>query len=203
MTTPARVLVVDDDTILRTVLCESLADEGYEVRPADNGRHALALLGDWTPDVIVLDLMMPGMDGWAFRGAQLGRRAVAHIPVIVLSATRDLRTPRTCGRRWRSPSHSSCRGCWTAFGRSSGRAPSRHLALREHSAASDLGQPSSKTRLTSPSGSRRVARESCVSAEGAWPVAASRRVASPFGASTRTWSMSFSIRCEEQLRAAH
>jgi CheY-like chemotaxis protein len=91
MTTPARVLVVDDDTILRTVLCELLADEGYEVRPANNGRNALALLDGWTPDVIVLDPMMPGMDGWAFRSAQLERRAVAHIPVIVLSATRDPR----------------------------------------------------------------------------------------------------------------
>jgi CheY-like chemotaxis protein len=91
MTTSARVLVVDDDTLLRTVLCESLADEGYEVRPAHNGRDALAVLDDWAPDVIVLDLMMPGMDGWAFRRAQLERRTVADIPVIVLSATRDLR----------------------------------------------------------------------------------------------------------------
>ena len=92
MTTPARVLVVDDDTILRSVLCESLADEGYEVRPADDGREALAVLDHWAPDVIVLDLMMPGMDGWAFRRAQLARRPLAAIPVILLSATRDLRS---------------------------------------------------------------------------------------------------------------
>lgn len=85
-----RVLVVDDDPSIQGFLAEALADEGYEVRTAGNGREALTVLGGWLPDLILLDLMMPEMDGWVFRAAQRTMPAVAHVPVIVLSATRDL-----------------------------------------------------------------------------------------------------------------
>jgi two-component system response regulator MprA len=85
-----RVLVVDDDPSIQGFLAEALADEGYGVRTAANGREALAVLEDWRPDVILLDLMMPEMDGWLFRAEQRAIPAVADVPVIVLSATRDL-----------------------------------------------------------------------------------------------------------------
>jgi CheY-like chemotaxis protein len=85
-----RVLVVDDDPSIQGFLAEALADEGYGVRTAGNGREALAILGEWLPDLILLDLMMPEMDGWDFRAAQRTMPAVASVPVIVLSATRDL-----------------------------------------------------------------------------------------------------------------
>lgn len=87
-----RVLVVDDDPSIQGFLAEALADEGYGVRTAGNGREALAILGDWLPDLILLDLMMPEMDGWVFRAAQRTMPSAAHVPVIVLSATRDLAT---------------------------------------------------------------------------------------------------------------
>ena len=87
-----RVLVVDDDPSIQGFLAEALADEGYEVRTAGNGREALGVLGTWQPDLILLDLMMPEMDGWHFRAAQRTMPKVADVPVIVLSATRDLAT---------------------------------------------------------------------------------------------------------------
>ena len=85
-----RVLVVDDDPSIQGFLAEALADEGYGVRTAANGREALAVLQEWRPDLILLDLMMPEMDGWAFRGKQRSMPGVSEVPVIVLSATRDL-----------------------------------------------------------------------------------------------------------------
>ncbi len=87
---PRGVLVVDDDPSIQGFLAEALADEGYAVRTAADGRRALDVLGTWRPDLILLDLMMPEMDGWTFRAEQRGRDDVAAIPVIVLSATRDL-----------------------------------------------------------------------------------------------------------------
>ena len=85
-----RVLVVDDDALIRDTLATALGDEGYAVRVASNGRAALLTLGSWRPDVIVLDLMMPVMDGHSFRAAQRATVETAHIPVIVLSATHEV-----------------------------------------------------------------------------------------------------------------
>ena len=61
-----RVLVVDDDASIRELLSTALEEDGYEVVPAVNGQDALAVCERWRPDVIVLDLMMPVMDGWTF-----------------------------------------------------------------------------------------------------------------------------------------
>ena len=81
-----RVLVVEDDPALRDVLRTLLADEGYAARTATDGAGALTLLQTWRPDLILLDLMMPGMDGWSFRRAQLADLCLASIPVVILSA---------------------------------------------------------------------------------------------------------------------
>ena len=80
------VLVVDDDPLLRLVVSAVLADEGYVVREARDGAQALAVLEHWRPDLIILDQMMPCMDGSAFRAEQRKRRDVADVPVIVVSA---------------------------------------------------------------------------------------------------------------------
>jgi DNA-binding response OmpR family regulator len=87
-----RVLVVEDDEHIAVALVDTLLDEGYDVESAPNGRAGLALLDRWTPHVIILDLMMPVMDGRSFRAAQ--RRlapSLARLPVIVLSGARDAR----------------------------------------------------------------------------------------------------------------
>ena len=70
VTTPRRILVVEDDPSLRETLAEVLEDDGHEVRVAEDGEAALEAIHEWTPELIVLDLMMPRMDGYAFRQAQ-------------------------------------------------------------------------------------------------------------------------------------
>ena len=86
-----RVLVVDDDPGIRSVISEALVEEGWEVRSAGDGRQALGVLRAWRPDAILLDLMMPVMDGWKFREVQ--RRlpdGLGDVPLIVLSAAREV-----------------------------------------------------------------------------------------------------------------
>ena len=85
-----RILVVDDDPDIRELLFTALEDEGFEVFPAGNGQEALAAIRTFRPDVIVLDLMMPVMDGWQF--AKELRARDEDIPLVLLSAARDLST---------------------------------------------------------------------------------------------------------------
>jgi CheY-like chemotaxis protein len=80
------VLVVDDETDIRAAVSELLAEEGYQVLDAANGEEALQKARAFHPDVVLLDLMMPGMNGWEFRAQQKGDPELAQIPVIVLSA---------------------------------------------------------------------------------------------------------------------
>lgn len=84
------MLVVDDDPDIRELLFTALEDEGFEVVPAGNGQEALAIIKTFRPDVIILDLMMPVMDGWQF-AAEL-RALDEDIPLVLLSAAHDLRT---------------------------------------------------------------------------------------------------------------
>ena len=88
-----RVLIIDDAEEIRATVTELLLDEGYDVCSAPDGRAALALLNEATelPGLILLDLMMPIMDGWSFRQAQLRDPLLWGIPVVVLSAAYDLR----------------------------------------------------------------------------------------------------------------
>lgn len=81
------VFVVEDDVDTREMLCRFLELEGYRVESAANGRQALDRLNDGTAAcVIVLDLMMPVMDGWQFRREQVRDEKLSRIPVIVVSA---------------------------------------------------------------------------------------------------------------------
>ncbi|MCC6174808.1 MAG: response regulator [Chloroflexi bacterium] len=81
-----RVLVVEDDEAIRLMLEMALSSEGYDVQAAEHGGQALDILQHWQPDLILLDLMMPVLDGWAFRARQLANGAWSAIPVVVLSA---------------------------------------------------------------------------------------------------------------------
>ncbi len=80
------VLVVDDESDIRQAVAEVLADEGYQVVAACDGVEALAKARAYHPEVVLLDLMMPRMDGWEFRRAQKHDPEVSRIPVVVLSA---------------------------------------------------------------------------------------------------------------------
>jgi signal transduction histidine kinase len=83
----ARILVVEDDVEIRGALTDLLREEGAKVTATSQGREALALLrAGAPPDVILLDLMMPVMDGWEFRVEQRKDPLLARIPVIAMSA---------------------------------------------------------------------------------------------------------------------
>jgi DNA-binding response OmpR family regulator len=84
-----KVLVVDDDPDIRGLLVSVLTDDGYDARSAYDGRDALAVLEKWVADVVVLDLMMPVMDGWTF--AERMRERGWKIPIVVLSAATDVK----------------------------------------------------------------------------------------------------------------
>jgi DNA-binding response OmpR family regulator len=81
-----RILVVEDDDLIRASIADALLLEGYTVDTAANGALALDQVKRAQPDVIVLDLMMPVMDGWAFIGAFRDEAACAEVPVLVMSA---------------------------------------------------------------------------------------------------------------------
>lgn len=88
---PGRVLIVEDDDNLRQTLAEVLEDDGHEVRVAPDGEMALGEMAGWVPELIVLDLMMPRMDGYAFRRLQRGLPGAPATKILILSAARDLR----------------------------------------------------------------------------------------------------------------
>ena len=83
--------MVEDDPGVRSFLAEVLGLEGYDVRTAAHGREALGILASWRPLVILLDLMMPVLDGWGFRDEQARDEHLARIPVVLLSAVPDPR----------------------------------------------------------------------------------------------------------------
>jgi two-component system response regulator MprA len=84
------VMIIDDDADIRSSVAHALEREGYRVPVASNGREALLVLSEERerPDLILLDAMMPEMDGWTFRAAQRKRPELASIPVVVFTAYR-------------------------------------------------------------------------------------------------------------------
>ena len=87
--TRGTVLVVDDDPDSRTLLHMALSGAGYCVLEAGHGAEALRSARTMRPDVILLDLAMPVMDGFAFREAQVSEPDLADIPVICVSGRHD------------------------------------------------------------------------------------------------------------------
>ncbi|MFL5311970.1 MAG: response regulator [Myxococcales bacterium] len=83
------VLVVDDDPDILQTLGLCLSSEGYRVLMAANGKEALDILEREHPSVILLDLMMPVMDGWQFV-AELDHRGRRDVPLLILSADRSV-----------------------------------------------------------------------------------------------------------------
>ena len=82
-----RVLIVEDDGDLRESLADVLEERGYRAVTATDGREGLRQMRAYEPDIVVLDLMMPLMDGWQFRLAQKRDPSLAAIPVIAISAS--------------------------------------------------------------------------------------------------------------------
>jgi CheY-like chemotaxis protein len=87
---PAQVLVVDDEPSIRSLLSELLQDVGYTVEEAANGLEALRKVQSAPPDVVILDLLMPIMDGWRFLDECRSVPSCSHLPVVVLSASHSV-----------------------------------------------------------------------------------------------------------------
>ncbi len=87
------VLVVDDDAALRTIISTNLELAGFRILSAADGPSAIALLDDHIPDVVVLDVMMPMMDGYATLGKIRRHATASHVPVIVLTGRNDSNDP--------------------------------------------------------------------------------------------------------------
>ena len=81
-----RVMVVDDEDSIRELTAAWLSDEGFVVATARNGADALRQLRDFGPDVIVLDLLLPDVNGFELCRRLRSNRATAAIPIIFLSA---------------------------------------------------------------------------------------------------------------------
>ena len=86
------ILVVDDEDEIRTVMRLTLTIAGYEVREAENGERALDSLEKNLPDLILLDVLMPGMDGFEVCRRVRANSATAQMPVLILSARTDARS---------------------------------------------------------------------------------------------------------------
>ncbi len=85
-TRTVRVLVVDDDATIRDLIADALREPGYEVQTAANGVAGLTLMHRWLPDVVVLDLMMPRLDGTGFTELLRLNPDFAQIPVLLVTA---------------------------------------------------------------------------------------------------------------------
>lgn len=91
-----KVLLIEDDPDIRAIIADVLSSDGYSVDEAGDGLEGLQLARERHPDVILLDLMMPRMDGWAFREAQRADEDLAGIPVVVVSAAMAERVHAIC-----------------------------------------------------------------------------------------------------------
>jgi DNA-binding response OmpR family regulator len=89
---PGRVLVVDDEPVVSSMLCDVLATVGYVVASAASGTEALHLVPTFNPSVVVLDLAMPGMSGMEV--LQHLRCKYPRIPVVILSGNQDAEVKR-------------------------------------------------------------------------------------------------------------
>jgi CheY-like chemotaxis protein len=90
------VLVVEDDASIRAVVSDVLEEHGFRVLTAANGSDALEQLERVRPDVLVLDLLMPVMHGWAFMEGYLEKTGGEPIPIVVASVNPAL--PRSFNR---------------------------------------------------------------------------------------------------------
>ena len=80
-----RVLVIDDDESVHSVLTNMLTREGYSTRIARNGKEGLRMAGEYHPDIVIFDILMPGMDGWSVLSQLKAAPGMADVPIILLT----------------------------------------------------------------------------------------------------------------------
>ena len=94
VTITKKILVVDDDPALIRLVDQVLTEKGYEVLKARNGQEALRLLFDHKPDLVLLDVVMPEMDGWQTCSRI---RDISDVPIIILTGQRNSEDDIVCG----------------------------------------------------------------------------------------------------------
>ena len=83
---PNRVVVVDDDKEVQEIVTFALKRNGFEVVVASNGREFQDILTTYTPDLVILDVMMPGLDGYQLFDSLRKNASTQHVPVIIMTA---------------------------------------------------------------------------------------------------------------------
>ena len=78
-----RILIAEDDPAIRSLLGDILSDEGYCVETAVDGRIAVDMVAKSPPDLLITDLLMPGLTGWSVLARV--RRQAPHLPILVIS----------------------------------------------------------------------------------------------------------------------
>lgn len=100
----SKIMVVDDETDIRFVIRMMLEKEGYEVVTAESGEEAIEILKDESPDLILLDVMMPGLDGWETCTKIKSDKKTIQTPVVMLTAKTaeedKIKALDQCGAQW-------------------------------------------------------------------------------------------------------
>jgi DNA-binding response OmpR family regulator len=86
-----KILVVDDDSEISSLVQYTLESMGHQVRICDNGREVLDILHEYKPDLLLLDVMLPGIDGYSLAGQITEDATAKTIPIIILSALEPAR----------------------------------------------------------------------------------------------------------------
>lgn len=84
---PPRVLYVEDEPVVRRMVTRAIERDGFEIRTAADGSQGVALAHEWHPDVILMDLMMPVMDGFQAARALRSDLETRDIPIVAYSAS--------------------------------------------------------------------------------------------------------------------
>lgn len=92
---PFSILIVDDEDMIRSLLRLTLVHAGYEVVEAETGEEGMQVVQEQKPDLVLLDVMMPGIDGFEVCRQIRQDPAVKSIPIIMLSAHKDARSRQT------------------------------------------------------------------------------------------------------------
>ena len=80
-----KILIIEDDKFLRELIAQKLIKEGYDIAEAVDGEKGIKAVGEEKPDLVLLDLVLPGIDGFEVLARMKGDPETAQVPVIILS----------------------------------------------------------------------------------------------------------------------
>src|SRR5713101_8162197 len=92
LTAPASILVVDDDPIVRSLMRATLAHDGFSVIEAEDGVEGCRLYDEHRPDLLLVDVIMPRMDGYQLCRELRGHHESAYVPIVVATSLDDLQS---------------------------------------------------------------------------------------------------------------